>query len=433
MSFADPTPHIPPDSECFLATQERLLLANRDGTVFCPHLLPESLRQWSGWLRKDPAKPKKPLGRNAKDQWISPGWNKPGNQVAFVEALSPDGRAGIHARDGLIVVDFDGVIDPTTGQLTEAVVQKTLEQLNTYASFSSSGTGLHVFAKTSNVELQRKYNLRIRDNGSRKLGEWLGNGFVALTGVAIPEYSERPVVDLSEAQEQYIFENLLTLRVESEDHASLSTLSNDFLGIDPTPSYRTHFLNLLSWKRPYGMNDTSHSVWNQYLLRAYFQGDENQRPLGAVSLSIKYENHFMSTAPFEWRRKHLKKLLQWHQGEVLKALEYVQEKGRLLFTAGGSDYLATPFEVQSAHFMKHILIDKNLSPSAVRLAGMVVAIADGRSEVVITNLQMAELLSCDERTVRRRNSELSSHSCISYDRSQLGTTYNLQLDQPCIS
>ena len=118
---------------------------------------------------------------------------------------------------------------------------------------------------------------------------------------------------------------------------------------------------------------------------------------------------------------------------MLKALEYIQDKGRLVFTDGGPDYLATPYEKQATHFLNHLLMDKTLSPSVVRLPGMVVVQASGRSQVVITNPQMARLLDRNERTVSRLKSELRSHTCISHDRSQLGTTYVLQLNIPCNS
>ena len=432
MSFPHPTPNLLPDSETFLAHQERTLLVNRMGTVFAPNRLPEFLRQWRGWLRKDPANPKKPMYQNSAGKWISTGWNKPENQARYGEALPPDGRAGVHARDGLIVIDFDSVVDSATGQLSEPVVEESLARLNTYASYSSSGTGLHIFARTPNVELQRKYSLRVRSSGDTKLGEWLGDSFVALTGVAVPAYADRPVVELSAAQERYIFGNLLNIRRESgQDESDAIIAGDDLLGISPKAHYRSYFLRLIRWKRSYGMKDTSHSVWNQYMLRAYFQGDDNPTPCSGLSLSIRYERHFEATAPPEYRRDHQRKSNQWHLHEVLKALEYVQEKGRLTFTDGGPDYLATPYEKQAAHFLNHLLADKALSATAVRLAGMVVAHANGRSEVVITNPQMAQLLGCSERTVKRLKPELRSHSCITYDHSKLSTTYKLKLDNPC--
>ena len=433
MSFSESALHALTQPPCFLAPRELIFLSTHRENVFAPNLLPEFLRQWPGWLRKDPDNPKKPLGRNAEGKWEPRRWNRPENQARYGEALRPDGRAGIHARDGLGILDFDFVISSATGELLEPLVMETLARLNSYASFSSSGTGLHVFVRTRNAELMRNYKLSAGSRGTG-LGEWLGDSFVALTGVAIPEYSDRPVVELSAVQEQFILKNLLNIQSKPEKSViSSDDFDLDFLGVNPKPSNRSYFTSLMRWNRPFGMRDTSHSGWNRYLLRAYFMGDTNPSFPEALALSIRFENYFIATAPAEYVRDHHRKASQWHKQEVFKAAEYARERGRLIFTDGGPGYLATPYEQQATHFLNHLMMDKSLSPSAVRLAGMVVAQAGGRSQVVITNPQMARLLGCNERTVKRLKVELQSHSCLRYDRSQLGTTYKLRLDNPCDS
>lgn len=434
MSLPDAVTTFPCKPASFLAPQERTLLNNREGTVFAPNWLPEYLKQWPGWLRKDPDNPKKPIFRTAKGRWVSREWNKPQNQAAWSKALPPSGRAGVHARDGLVVIDFDRVIDPETGHLLEPVVRDTLEILNTYASYSGSGTGVHIFVRSSNEELQRKHNLCARPSRDDRLGEWLGNSFVALTGVAIPEYADRSVIELSTSQERFVFANLLASTQQSDEASNSGNRTCEgILGVIPTPDYLTYFRTLLSWRQPLGMQDITHSGWNRYWLRAYFQGDKAPTFQGALKLSYRFEHYFDNHGPDNLRYARNKKPRAWHQEQVLKAAVYVQEKGRLVFTDDDPDYLATPYELQAGQLLKHLVSNKTLTSTAMKLFCVVVTQANGRNIVAISDQQMAVLMACNRKTVGRAKNQLRRHSCLTIDRSQQVTTYKLHFENPCTS
>ena len=91
------------------------------------------------------------------------------------------------AEDGIIVVDLDGCIDPTSGEIADWG-QQTVDNLNSYTEISPSGTGLKVFARVAPVPRFTRKTKTVE--GVPKLSDkepqievlGIGNRFTTLTG-----------------------------------------------------------------------------------------------------------------------------------------------------------------------------------------------------------------------------------------------------------
>src|SRR5215207_5066937 len=107
------------------------------------------LRQWLCWRTEDQGgKPTKvPYSPLTSERASS---TDPRTWAGYGEAVSARGEHDYHGigfvftpEDGLCGVDLDGCLDPQTGEI-EGWAQEIIEELDSYAEISPSGTGVHV-------------------------------------------------------------------------------------------------------------------------------------------------------------------------------------------------------------------------------------------------------------------------------------------------
>lgn len=127
--------------------------------IKAPPAVPQELierAQWVVWRYEtregDPKPTKVPYspgsGRRAKST-DSSTWGTYRQACSVWRNRSYDGVGFVFsASDPYCGIDLDGCYDPTTGALSE-LAEEILATLQTYAEFSPSGTGIHIFVKAS--------------------------------------------------------------------------------------------------------------------------------------------------------------------------------------------------------------------------------------------------------------------------------------------
>ncbi|MGB2889497.1 MAG: AAA family ATPase [Candidatus Acidiferrales bacterium] len=90
---------------------------------------------------------------------------------------------GIDKVDGLTFVDFDHVVDKDTGVI-EPRVQKILDETQSFAEFSVSGTGIHVIARYQIPVDPTKPDVQGMKVGNAEM--YSGKHYFALTGKRVP-------------------------------------------------------------------------------------------------------------------------------------------------------------------------------------------------------------------------------------------------------
>lgn len=391
------------------------------------NLVPDDLKNWDGWLLKHG---KRPYSLNANGDRNYQGWQLPQNQKSYQELIDDSHALGIATRDGLICLDFDDVIDPD-GNLTEPIVRDVLDRYPTHVTFSSSGTGVHIWFWTDDPDLQIATKLTFRSNG--KSGEWLGKSFVAYTGFPHPDFRKHPVRKLSIDDGEWLKEKLIPISNGYKPAPTTTTpttrepdISTEPFGIKWKPSHISRVRSLMEWKQPIGMKDTSHSGWSRQWSRAYMLGAESQDMDQAVNLSIRFEGFFDKSAPSGIRYQRKKHSRSWHEREVLNAVQYAKNLGRLVFLGKGEKQGVTPAEEQLVQASRHVSSSK-LKPATKAIYLSIVVLAKGRDRVRITNQQLATHSGCDRSTVIRAKTELYRHKCLDID----ANFYTLKLNEPC--
>ncbi len=155
-------------------------------------------------------------------------------------------------------------------------------------------------------------------------------------------------------------------------------------------------------------------------------GAESQDMDQAVNLSIRFEGFFDKSAPSGIRYQRKKHTRSWHEREVLNAVQYAKNLGRLVFLGKGEKQGVTPAEEQLVQASRHVSSSKlKLATKAIYLS--IVVLAKGRDRVRITNQQLATHSGCDRSTVIRAKKELYRHKCLDID----ANFYTLKLNEPC--
>jgi len=442
-----------PKTEPFITEELAEITKDLEGVIHDPHSLPQELREMPVWLK---------VTLNERNQWKQPFWYKDNEKIYKWSQLAtsqreldevleqqPAGKAGFHARDRLCVIDLDDVIDRVTRQLKEPKILELLNTLKASVYLSSSGTGLHIpFRLQEGVDIDppsKNLSFRLTEG---KTGEFLGGkfpSFVAFTGVAVPRYDYGWLVEITQAEWNYIREFLWSVETidrhtePSEPTQLLTPVSTPQaraprerepkespFGIQWEPYYRTRVKDLVNWVRPLNMKDTSHSGWNRYLLRAYVLGAVSPDVDEARNLSHRFEGYFNNNAPpgLWYQRSNHPPI--WHLEQVLRAYQYGFETKRLVRVDKGEKYGVTPAEKQFVQLAKHIA-SSDMKPSSKAIFESIVMEANGRDSVRVYNHQLADLSGFSETTVKRAKKELSRHNCLEINMN----LYTIKPDQSC--
>ena len=401
------------------------------------------------WLNHgiDPALPKRPYWLDAKGKWHPEDWNDAGNQVSLYEAVDRHRLAGLYARDHIHVIDFDGVIDPDTGVLTEPLVNEVLQKLNTYSSYSRSGTGLHVFLRSNSSRLPiPSRNLSFRENAG-KTGQWMGGdkpGYIAVTGVPVPAYAKRPVVEMTDEQWEWLCvklwkrtpsSNSSPSKVSSRNPAHAPTTASraqeprsELFGV----KWESKSLNYIrrvcgwNWKTIKGMtqgNVKDHSLWNQYVLRAYFLHVKEWNNRDALRLSREFESYFDNHAPEGIWYERSKKSELWHRGQVLEANQHAEDTRR----KHGRRSQRTPSQDLEKDLLRW-LGRRWVSHTARGMLNHLVYLADGQDRYTIGDEELGMMLGLSKSTINRcRRDELPGYDVVEVQKTK-PVTYVFHFD-----
>lgn len=409
------------------------IVTSLEGVIYQPDLLPEELRTAEHWLKVE---------RNERGEWKKPFsyWNGKRNNYLWTLASAqreldkvlnqePPGKAGLHARGRVFVIDLDDVIDPVTLELKEPKVLELIEYLKTPVYLSSSGNGSHLVClladgfEITDVPVN-KLSYRMTDG---KSGEFLGgnySSFVAFTGVALPQY-ERPLIATIGQEEWDWLRNFLWSEEARQQHRGSSEPETQ---AKPAPEPQTRALREpeannppfdIVWKTNYiqhvrnmlrGFNDRredsdetpSGLVYDWVLV--YWKAAKKPTWDGAVKLSIRAEGYVRKRQPGTSNKKPKK----WHEGNVNKALKQLVNNGELVYRRKGDKEGETPASDQQLQALKYAQSEK-MKPSTQKVFLQIVAAAKGRDRYRLTNQEIAEAVNLDRTTVISAKKELANN------------------------
>ena len=397
--------------------------------------VPEGLEWANSWLYRTGKVPYW-IDANGKQQFDD--WNDARNQYFYEEVKDKGLHLGIVCGSGLVCLDIDDVTDDN-GYLKEPFVETLLERLETYASFSSNGH-VHIWFWTNDKDLI--INKKIRWNRltkAKKESDIIGDRkFVAFTGIGLPVYGKYPVRKLSLDDAEWLKENLIPVAdndvsnghkpfpVTTTPATRESGSRTEPFGIKWKSSITSYVQDLYAWKIPRGMKDKSHSGWNRFWLRAYWQHAVSPNPSEAIYLSQAAETHFDKNAPPGFWYKRKRKTVKWHIAESGKAFEFAVRKERIVFLEKREKYNPTPIEKLYKQAIEHLL-STDMSSTNQHFFLYILNQAGGRTSIPITNISLAKTFNTDEKTVRRFRTEIRKHKCIEIK----GRIYHFKLDSPC--
>jgi hypothetical protein len=419
-------------------------------------VLPDALRDlktFSFWCIPGAKKEKQPGHLNSA-KWVFTDWQKVENLEWIGDALrlSRDLKVniGLVVPENWVVADFDHCRDSVTGVI-HPTVQRIIERLKTVVLVSSSGTGLHVFLKyTPDHPLpdESKFtnpDLYLDSFKDKKQGELKKAGtFVAINWHPLPGYNalEREAQEFPDWLEAELFIHEGTsLPAEPSESVTPPThvstpqtraprepeVNNAPFSIDWKPNFRAHVKNLINWRKPQGMRDSSHSGWSWYWLLAYIRGSESPTWDGAFELSTRFERFFDKYAPGVTRNERTRHTQRWHHNNVRNAVKTQFNSGNLVYLGKGEKLGVTPADDKFLQAYEHAR-SSEMKPSTEMIFLRIVAMAGGRDRVRITTGELALATGLNRSTVIRVKTELTQHRCLEIVG---GNLYALQLTRPC--
>ncbi len=421
-----------PQTEPFITEELAELAKSLEGVIHESRSLPQELREMPVWLK---------VTLNEKDQWKRPFWYK-GNKKIYkwsqlassqreldeVLKQQPAGKAGFYAKGNLCVIDLDDVIDGVTRQLKEPKILELLNTLKASVYLSSSGTGLHIpFRLQEGVEIDPpSLTLSFRDTEG-KSGEFFGGkyrSFVAFTGVVLPRYDHLCLVEITQAEWNYIREFLwsvetVTYTAPSEPIplATQASRPQERAPRDPEPkespfgirwksNYQAHVKAVLAgFDDPKEGSDTSISGRCNQWGSLYIRGAEHWTYDAAIDLSKRVEGFYLSKEP----NPRDKKPDNWHENNVIKLIRRFTTSGSLIYRSNNDREGRTPVDEQQLQALKYAQgTDMKLATQAIFL--MIVSKASGRDRFKLSDSNLADAVGVHRTTVIRAKKELANFS-----------------------
>lgn len=416
-----------PKPEPFITEELVELVKSLEGVIHNPHFLPTELREIPHWLK---------VQKNKRGHWKQPciysrgkltsyNWNLGSYHLALDKVLNqePPGKAGFHARDRLCVIDLDDVIDGVTRQLKEPQVTDLFKYLKASVYLSSSGTGLHIpFRLQEGVEIDPpSMTLSFRDTEG-KSGEFFGGkfkSFVAFTGVAVPRYDYGWLVEITQAEWNYIREFLWSVETvtytEPSEPIPLATqastpqeraprepeLKESPFGIRWKSNFRQAAINKLAgWSdRPDGGDESISGEVFSWLM-FYWKAAEEIDWDEAFDLSVRAEGFYLNKKTSESRKKP--KPLKWHEYNVNNSLRKMTNKNskeRLVFREKGEKYGKTNHQDRVLDALKYAQSKKMRGNQPVFME--IITQSLGRTRFRITDGELAKLTSLSVSSITR--------------------------------
>jgi hypothetical protein len=421
-----------PKPEPFITEELAELAKNLEGVIHEPRSLPQELREMPVWLK---------VTLNERDQWKQPcvefrgrlspwNWNISSYHLALDKVLKqqPEGKAGFYAKGNLCVIDLDDVIDGVTRQLKEPKILELLNTLKASVYLSSSGTGLHIpFRLQEGVEIDPpSLTLSFRDTEG-KSGEFFGGkyrSFVAFTGVVLPRYDHLCLVEITQAEWNYIREFLWSVEtVTSTEPSEPKPLPTPVstpqaraprepepkespFGIRWKSNYQAHVKAVLAgFDDPKEGSDISTSGGCYQWIGLYITGAEHWTYDGAVDLSKRVEGLLRKKQP----QSKNKPRPDWHKDNVIKLIRKFTESSSLIYRRKHDREGRTPVDEQQLQALRYAQgTDMKLATQAIFL--MIVSKASGRDRFKLSDSNLADAVGVHRTTVIRAKKELANFS-----------------------
>ncbi|MDA0596539.1 MAG: hypothetical protein O2921_08210 [Chloroflexi bacterium] len=421
-----------PKPEPFITEELVELVKSLEGVINNPHFLPTELREIPHWLK---------VQKNKRGHWKQPciysrgkltsyNWNLGSYHLALDKVLNqePPGKAGFHARDRLCVIDLDDVIDGVTRQLKEPKILELLNTLKASVYLSSSGTGLHIpFRLQEGVEIDPPgKNLSFRDTEGGT-GQFLGGkypSFVAFTGVAVPRYDYGWLVEITQAEWNYIREFLWSVETvtytEPSEPIPLAAQAStpqaraprepepkeSPFGIKWKPNYRSHVESVFNgFDDPREESDTSTSGRCNQWISLYIRGAEHWTYDQAVQLSKQVEGFYLS----KQTNPRNKKRPDWHEANVIKLIKKFTESSSLIYLSKHDLEGKKPVDEQLLQATRYAQ-GTGMKPTTQAIFLMIVSKASGRDRFKLSDSNLADAVDLHRTTVIRAKKELANFS-----------------------
>ena len=421
-----------PKPEPFITEELVELVKSLEGVIHNPHFLPTELREIPHWLK---------VQKNKRGHWKQPciysrgkltsyNWNLGSYHLALDKVLNqePPGKAGFHARDRLCVIDLDDVIDGVTRQLKEPQVTDLLKYLKASVYLSSSGTGLHIpFRLQEGVEIDPpSMTLSFRDTEG-KSGEFFGGkyrSFVAFTGVVLPQYDHLCLVEITQAEWNYIREFLWSAETvthtEPSEPIPLATQASTLqaraprkveakespFGIKWKPNYQAHVKAVLAGfddKRE--GSDSSISGRCFQWIGLYIRGSKHPTLDGALQFSKQVEGFYRS----KQSNPRIKKLGSWHKTNVWKVTSNLLEDKRFGYLDRGERESKMPFDELKLQAFNYAQ-GTDMKPSTRTVFLTIVSLSEGRDQFKLRDAHIAKAARVHRDTVIQAKKELTNGS-----------------------
>jgi len=280
-----------------------------------------------------------------------------------------------------------------------------------------------------------------------KTGEWMGGnkpGYIAVTGVPVPDYAERPVVEMSDEQWQWLLEKLWQhtplkpssssskSRVATTDTSTTTGRAqepqSELFEVEWKASPLNYVQRLYGWKQNTikGMtqgNVKDHSLWNQYWLRAYFMYAKDWNNNEALRLSREFESYFDNHAPEGIWYERRKKPESWHRWQVLQANQHAEDTRRKQDRRSQR----TPSQDLEKNLLRW-LGRRWVSHTARAILNHLVYLTDGQDRYTIGDEELGMMLGLSKSTIYRcRRDELPGYDVVEVQKTK-PVTYVFHFD-----
>lgn len=163
--------------------------ANDQAAISPPGAFPSAMRERAQWLLWKPTDdgrkvPRAPWSTGDPLQFVDgtdpANWTSFGEAVDWMEKLPQDLRLAfcLTRADGFVFLDLDDVVDGTPSDEAQALI----DDAESYAALSTSGTGVHVFGRGELSAGVKSLTGPLDDAGDQTLEVYDRNRFVAMTG-----------------------------------------------------------------------------------------------------------------------------------------------------------------------------------------------------------------------------------------------------------